>query len=103
MKVTVLSGGVGGARFLRGMSGVDEIDIMPSAGNVSDSIAVLGLHFCPDLDSVLYGLAGLADDERGLGRAAETGHALETVGDLGGESWFRLGDRDIGLHLVRTE
>jgi LPPG:FO 2-phospho-L-lactate transferase len=64
---------------------------------------VLGLHVSPDLDSVLYGLTGLADDERGWGRAAETWHALETVGDLGGESWFRLGDRDIGLHLVRTQ
>jgi LPPG:FO 2-phospho-L-lactate transferase len=103
MKVTVLSGGVGGARFLRGMSVVAEIDNMTIVGNVADDIEVLGLHVSPDLDSVLYGLAGLADDERGWGRAAETWHALETVGDLGGESWFRLGDRDIGLHLVRTE
>jgi LPPG:FO 2-phospho-L-lactate transferase len=103
MKVTVLSGGVGGARFLRGMSVVAEIDNMVIVGNVADDIEVLGLHVSPDLDSVLYGLAGLADDERGWGRAAETWHALETVGDLGGESWFRLGDRDIGLHLVRTQ
>jgi len=103
MKVTVLSGGVGGARFLRGMSVVAEVDNMTIVGNVADDIEVLGLHVSPDLDSVLYGLAGLADDERGWGRAAETWHALETVGDLGGESWFRLGDRDIGLHLVRTE
>jgi LPPG:FO 2-phospho-L-lactate transferase len=103
MKVTVLSGGVGGARFLRGMSVVAEIDNMTIVGNVADDIEVLGLHVSPDLDSVLYGLAGLADDERGWGRAAETWHALETVDDLGGESWFRLGDRDIGLHLVRTE
>jgi LPPG:FO 2-phospho-L-lactate transferase len=85
------------------MSVVAEIDNMTIVGNVADDIEVLGLHVSPDLDSVLYGLAGLADDERGWGRAAETWHALETVGDLGGESWFRLGDRDIGLHLVRTE
>jgi len=103
MRVTVLSGGVGGARFLRGMSIVAEIDNMTIVGNVADDIEVLGLHVSPDLDSVLYGLTGLADDERGWGRAAETWHALETVGDLGGESWFRLGDRDIGLHLVRTQ
>jgi LPPG:FO 2-phospho-L-lactate transferase len=103
MKVTVLSGGVGGARFLRGMSVVAEIDNMTIVGNVADDIEVLGLHVSPDLDSVLYGLAGIADDERGWGRAAETWNALETVGALGGESWFRLGDRDIGLHLVRTE
>jgi len=64
---------------------------------------VLGLHVSPDLDSVLYALAGLNDEERGWGRADETWNALDTVGALGGETWFRLGDRDIGLHLVRTE
>jgi LPPG:FO 2-phospho-L-lactate transferase len=64
---------------------------------------VLGLKVSPDLDSVLYTLAGLADEERGWGRADETWHALESVSTLGGEDWFRLGDRDLGLHLVRTE
>jgi LPPG:FO 2-phospho-L-lactate transferase len=64
---------------------------------------VLGLHVSPDLDSVLYTLTGLSDDDRGWGRAGETWQALESVGELGGESWFRLGDRDLGLHLVRTE
>ena len=76
MKVTVLSGGVGGARFLRGMSVVVKSDNMTIVGNVADDIDVLGLHVSPDLDSVLYGLAGLADDERGWGRAAETWNAL---------------------------
>ena len=103
MKLTVLSGGVGGARFLRGMSTVVDLDNITIVGNVADDIEILGLHVSPDLDSVLYGLAGLADDERGWGRAAETWNALETVGELGGESWFRLGDRDLGLHLVRTQ
>jgi LPPG:FO 2-phospho-L-lactate transferase len=103
MKVTVLSGGVGGARFLRGMSVVAEADNMTIVGNVADDVEVLGLHVSPDLDSILYGLAGLADDERGWGRADETWNALETVAGLGGESWFRLGDRDLGLHLVRTQ
>jgi LPPG:FO 2-phospho-L-lactate transferase len=72
-------------------------------GNVGDDIDVLGLHVSPDLDSILYALAGVADEERGWGRADETWNALESAGDLGGEAWFRLGDRDIGLHLVRTE
>ena len=72
-------------------------------GNVGDDTEVLGLHISPDLDSVLYTLTGLADEERGWGRADETWHALDTVTRLGGESWFRLGDRDIGLHLVRTQ
>jgi LPPG:FO 2-phospho-L-lactate transferase len=70
---------------------------------VADDIEVLGLRVSPDLDSILYTLTGLADEERGWGRAGETWQALETVAALGGESWFRLGDRDIGLHLVRTE
>jgi LPPG:FO 2-phospho-L-lactate transferase len=103
MNVAVLSGGVGGARFLRGMSVVGKKDNISIVGNVADDIEILGLHVSPDLDSILYGLAGLADDERGWGRAAETWNALETVAELGGESWFRLGDRDLGLHLVRTQ
>ena len=103
MTVAVLSGGVGGARFLRGVVGVVDPGNVSIVGNVADDIEVLGLHVSPDLDSILYTLAGLGDEERGWGRADETWHALETVAQLGGESWFRLGDRDLGLHLVRTE
>ena len=103
MKVAVLSGGVGGARFLRGLIGVvDPVDVT-IVGNVGDDVEVLGLRVSPDLDSILYTLTGLADDERGWGRADESWRALETVAALGGASWFHLGDRDIGLHLVRTE
>jgi LPPG:FO 2-phospho-L-lactate transferase len=101
--VAVLSGGVGGARFLRGVVGVVDPGNVFIVGNVADDIEVLGLHVSPDLDSILYTLAGLGDDERGWGRADETWHALETVAQLGGEAWFKLGDRDLGLHLVRTE
>ena len=102
MKVVVLTGGVGGARFLRGL--VDAIDPsdVTAIVNVGDDLDVLGLAVSPDLDSVLYALAGIADEERGWGRANETWNALATVEALGGESWFRLGDRDLGLHLVRT-
>ncbi len=71
-------------------------------GNVGDDVEILGLYVSPDLDSILYTLAGLSDEERGWGRAGETWHALESVERFGGESWFRLGDRDLGLHLVRT-
>ena len=102
VKVAVLSGGVGGARFLRGVvSVVDPADVTV-IGNVGDDVEVLGLHVSPDLDIVLYALAGVADEERGWGRADETWNALESAAELGGEAWFRLGDRDIGLHLVRT-
>jgi LPPG:FO 2-phospho-L-lactate transferase len=103
VKVTVLSGGVGGARFLRGVMGVVEPGNVSIIGNVADDVEVLGLHISPDLDSVLYALAGLSDEERGWGRADETWNALATAAELDGEAWFRLGDRDIGLHLVRTQ
>jgi len=103
VNVAVLSGGVGGARFLRGLIGVVGGGNVSIVGNVADDIEVLGLRVSPDLDSILYTLTGLADEERGWGRAGETWHALATVAQLGGESWFQLGDRDIGLHLVRSE
>jgi LPPG:FO 2-phospho-L-lactate transferase len=103
MRVVVLSGGVGGARFLRGL--VDAVDpaAVTAVVNVGDDLEVLGLSVSPDLDSVLYALADLGDEERGWGRADESWRALATVEALGGEAWFRLGDRDLGLHLVRTQ
>jgi LPPG:FO 2-phospho-L-lactate transferase len=99
----VLSGGVGGARFVRGVVEVAGAAATTVVGNVGDDVEVLGLHVSPDLDSILYALAGLADEQRGWGRAEETWRALETVAALGGESWFALGDLDLGLHLVRTQ
>ena len=103
MKVALLSGGVGGARFACGLvNAVDPADVTV-VGNVGDDLEVLGLAVSPDLDSILYALAGLHDEERGWGRAGETWEALETVSTLGGEDWFRLGDRDLGLHLVRSQ
>jgi LPPG:FO 2-phospho-L-lactate transferase len=101
-RVVALSGGVGGARFLRGLVAVVDPARLSVVGNVGDDLEVLGLHVSPDLDSVLYALAGLSDEERGWGRADETWNALDEVTRLGGESWFRLGDRDLGLHLVRS-
>jgi LPPG:FO 2-phospho-L-lactate transferase len=103
MRVVVLSGGVGGARFLCGV--VDAVDpaAVTAVVNVGDDLEVLGLSVSPDLDSVLYALADLGDEERGWGRAEESWNALATVEALGGEAWFRLGDRDLGLHLVRTQ
>jgi LPPG:FO 2-phospho-L-lactate transferase len=103
VRVAALSGGVGGARFLRGLIELVSPDELTIVGNVGDDVEVLGLHVSPDLDSILYALAGCADEERGWGRAGETWNALDAAADLGGESWFRLGDRDLGLHLVRTQ
>jgi LPPG:FO 2-phospho-L-lactate transferase len=103
MKIVVLSGGVGGARFVRGLVDIADPAQVTVVGNVGDDLEVLGMHVSPDLDSILYSLSDLNDEERGWGRADETWNALATVGELGGESWFRLGDRDLGLHLVRTQ
>ncbi len=103
MKVAVLSGGGGGASFLRGVVASADPAEVTAIVNVGDDLEVLGLSVSPDLDSVLYALAGLADEERGWGRADETWNALATVEALGGEAWFRLGDRDLGLHVVRTQ
>ncbi|MGN6798705.1 MAG: 2-phospho-L-lactate transferase [Gaiellaceae bacterium] len=103
MNVAVLSGGVGGARFLRGLLSVVESGNVSIVGNVADDIELLGLRVSPDLDSILYPLTGRSDEERGWGRADESWRALETVTELGGDDWFKLGDRDIGLHLVRSD
>jgi LPPG:FO 2-phospho-L-lactate transferase len=102
VRVVLLSGGGGGARFARGLAASLEPGELTVVGNVGDDLEVLGLHVSPDLDSLLYTLAGLIDDERGWGRADESWSALESASAWGGETWFRLGDRDLGLHLVRT-
>lgn len=103
MTVVLLSGGVGGARFARGLVAAAGGRKVTVVGNVGDDLEVLGMSVSPDLDSILYALAGLHDEERGWGRAGETWEALATISALGGEDWFRLGDRDLGLHLVRTQ
>jgi LPPG:FO 2-phospho-L-lactate transferase len=103
VKVVLLSGGVGGARFARGLEAALDPGELTVVGNVGDDVEVLGLHVSPDLDSLLYALAGLHDEERGWGRAGESWRVLESAAAWGGESWFRLGDLDLGLHLVRTQ
>jgi LPPG:FO 2-phospho-L-lactate transferase len=102
MKVAVLAGGYGGSRFAHALAETIAPHDLTVIGNVGDDLEVLGLHVSPDLDSIMYTLAGLFDEKRGWGRSDETWNALEEVGRLGGEDWFRLGDRDLGLHLVRT-
>jgi LPPG:FO 2-phospho-L-lactate transferase len=102
VNVVLLSGGGGGARFARGLHdllGPGELTVI---GNVGDDEEILGLHVSPDLDGLLYALAGLIDEERGWGRAEETWRTLASAAEWGGEDWFRLGDLDFGLHLVRT-
>jgi LPPG:FO 2-phospho-L-lactate transferase len=103
MKIAVLAGGVGGARFVRALTEVVDPSGVTVVANVGDDLELYGLHVSPDLDTLLYTLGGLADEERGWGRAGETWRAFEAARELGGPAWFQLGDLDLGLHLVRTE
>lgn len=107
MRVTTLAGGIGGARFIRGLKAYLDDEFPGSQitviGNTGDDIWVHGLRVCPDLDTVMYTLGDGIDPERGWGRREETFHAKEELQAYGVEpTWFGLGDRDIGTHLVRT-
>ncbi len=102
MKVTALAGGVGGAKLAHGLAQALPPENLTIIVNTGDDFEHLGLKICPDLDTVCYTLAGLANPATGWGRADETWHALESLAALGGPSWFRLGDRDLGTHLERT-
>ena len=101
--MTLLAGGVGGARFALGLVDVVGAEAVTIVGNVGDDVELLGLHVSPDLDTCLYTLAGSIDRQQGWGVAGDTREALGVIGRLGGPDWFILGDRDIGLHLVRSE
>jgi LPPG:FO 2-phospho-L-lactate transferase len=103
VRLVVFAGGVGGGRFARGVVDVVPARDLTGVGNGGDDVQVLGMHVSPDLDTILYALADLNDEQRGWGRAEETLNAIGTVAALGGETWFMLGDRDLGLHLVRTQ
>jgi LPPG:FO 2-phospho-L-lactate transferase len=103
VKVTVLAGGLGGSRFALALTEVLDPGDVTVVGNVGDDLEVAGLHVSPDLDTIVYTLAGVLDTDRGWGRAQETWNARETAEELGADTWFQLGDRDLGLHLARTE
>jgi LPPG:FO 2-phospho-L-lactate transferase len=102
MSIAILCGGLGGSRCVDSLARAAGPEAVTAIGNVGDDLEFLGLHVSPDLDTVLYTLAGLLDEERGWGVRDETYNALALARDLGAETWFTLGDRDIGLHLVRT-
>lgn len=103
MKVTVLAGGTGAAKFIRGL-----VKVIPAADlsvvvNTGDDLEWWGLHVSPDIDTICYELAGLLDPDRGWGRRDETFECREAMAVLGGPAWFSLGDRDLATHLFRTE
>jgi LPPG:FO 2-phospho-L-lactate transferase len=101
-KLVVLAGGLGGSRCVDALARAAGPEAVTVVGNVGDDLEFLGVHISPDLDTILYTLAGLLDEERGWGVRDETHNALRMAEALGEETWFTLGDRDIGLHLVRT-
>jgi LPPG:FO 2-phospho-L-lactate transferase len=105
MRVVVLAGGIGGARFLLGVRALARRlgGAVTAVVNVGDDVLMHGLRICPDLDSVMYTLGGGADPERGWGRADESWVVTEELAGYGADpAWFGLGDRDIATHLVRT-
>jgi LPPG:FO 2-phospho-L-lactate transferase len=102
MTVLALSGGVGGAKLALGLSRVLAADELVIVANTGDDFEHLGLSISPDVDTLIYTLSGLANLELGWGRRDETWSFMETLGALGGETWFRLGDRDLALHVERT-
>ncbi|MEE8568088.1 MAG: 2-phospho-L-lactate transferase [Anaerolineales bacterium] len=101
-RVVALTGGVGGAKLVSGLAGVLPDDQLTVIVNTGDDFEHLGLVICPDLDSVIYALAGLANPHTGWGRVDETWYFMEALGELGGPTWFGLGDRDLALHHERT-
>lgn len=100
--VLALSGGVGGAKLAAGLADVLAPGRLTVAVNTGDDFEHLGLTICPDIDSVLYTMAGLNDRQRGWGMANESWHMMEQLSTLGEEDWFNLGDRDLATHIART-
>jgi LPPG:FO 2-phospho-L-lactate transferase len=104
MRITVLAGGIGAARFLRGLLAAAPNAEVTVIGNTADDITLFGLQVCPDLDSVMYTLGGGSDEEQGWGRADETHRIGDELAAYGaGPSWFTLGDLDFATHIFRSQ
>ncbi|MCS7158458.1 MAG: 2-phospho-L-lactate transferase [Blastocatellia bacterium] len=101
--IAVLAGGTGAAKFVRGLLEVIPPEALALIGNTGDDVELWGLHISPDLDTLMYGLAGMLDEERGWGIRGDTFACLAAIGRFGEPTWFRLGDRDLATHLVRTK
>jgi LPPG:FO 2-phospho-L-lactate transferase len=104
VKIVVLAGGYGGARFLRGLLRAEPEAEITAIVNTGDDVTIHGLRICPDLDTIMYTLGGGLDEERGWGRVGETFAVRDELSAYGaGPAWFGLGDRDLATHLVRTQ
>ncbi len=102
MKIVALAGGVGGAKLVDGFAGVLSPEDLTVVVNTGDDFEHLGLYICPDLDTICYTLAGMANPETGWGRINETWRTMEDLKKLGGPGWFQVGDQDLATHLERT-
>ena len=100
--ITVLAGGVGAARFLQGLVAVHPPSDITVISNVGDDAEFFGLHVSPDIDIVMYHLAGLADEQRGFGLRGDTFQVIDAIGRYGYDTWFRLGDGDLATCITRT-
>ena len=98
----MLAGGLGGSRCVHALSLAAGAENVTAIGNVGDDLEMWGLHVSPDLDTIMYTLAGLLDEERGWGVRGDTYQALAVAEQAGRETWFTLGDQDAGLHMLRT-
>lgn len=101
--ILALTGGTGGAKLIEGLAAELDPDELTIVCNTADDTVVHGLHVSPDLDTITYTLAGLIDPDQGWGLKNDTFAALQQLGRLGGETWFKLGDRDLALHIRRTQ
>lgn len=101
-RIIALSGGVGGAKLVLGLAHVLPPERLLVISNTGDDFDHYGLRICPDTDTLLYTLSGLADPARGWGRANETWNFMSALRELGGDDWFNLGDGDLALHVMRT-
>jgi len=101
--IVALAGGVGAAKLLRGLVQVVPPQDLVIVGNTGDDVELYGLHISPDLDIVMYNLAGIVDEAKGWGVSGDSFNCLDMLGKLGFETWFKLGDRDVAVHIIRTK
>src|SRR5207248_5350962 len=102
-RIVALAGGVGGSRFARGLRASQPDADLTVVVNTGDDVTLHGLRISPDVDTVLYALAGVVDEKRGWGPRGDTFRCMRRLEQLGGETWFQLGDLELAMHLRRTE
>ena len=98
--ITILAGGTGSVKLVRGIA--YQVSNVTLISNVGDNYWLYGMYICPDIDTMMYGLTGILDEERGWGVKKDTNNFLRQMEVFGKDTWFRIGDRDAATHLIRT-